>query len=472
MDNPNQENAPSTGGKAVAAVYKLHKTIESTNEKIARVQAEIRKTHLAENFAFVGTLVVYFVFIWSLYINDLWGFATWLDANRHEVFAIPVFAVLGISLPLAMAYIKSIAYNHLALYDLAKGAVYAIVFFLMFAGVTYEAISSSGQQQHIANTSAESSKTFQAVMGTGAATIDNSGMAAQLAKAEAKLSQCRARLAEGKEKHCDGSQATVDSLKASLQSASAATAQASVAAIQAKAKAASTMKEESFKPVYKFARDVFKVTISTGVVMVAVMVSIIFEISHGLLVLILMQKERYLEFLKNSLIERQADYMEGTGKVHASEDFTDSSILDMDKLRETGEVKNGVGFTATVRPVGFTADVLGTGRANYSTQHNRHTMAAFEQSQRNPFGFEPSASRSPQPTPKHVPPPMGAAYTGLSALALLDKKALAKSKARGEVAECPCCDTRYTKHHAGQIFCKVQCKHDYNTMLEEAQRYT
>ncbi len=464
MDNPNQENAPSTGGKAVAAVYKLHKTIESTNEKIARVQAEIRKTHLAENFAFVGTLVVYFVFIWSLYINDLWGFATWLEANRHEVFAIPVFAVLGISLPLAMAYIKSIAYNHLALYDLARGAVYAIVFFLMFAGVTYEAISSSGQQQHIANTSAESSKTFQAVMGTGAATIDNSGMAAQLAKAEAKLSQCRARLAEGKEKHCDGSQATVDSLKASLQSASAATAQASVAAIQAKAKAASTMKEESFKPVYKFARDVFKVTISTGVVMVAVMVSIIFEISHGLLVLILMQKERYLEFLKNSLIERQADYMEGTGKVHASEDFTDSSILDMDKLREAGEVR---------RPVGFTADFGKTATAHYSPlpnmQHNRHTMAAFEQSQKVPFGFAPSASRSQQSASKPILQPMGrAAYIGLSVAELMALKQTAKDKKFGEVAICPACGTHFQKTNCGQVFCIKEHKAIFDSMVRQA----
>ena len=464
MDNPNQDNAPSTGGKAVAAVYKLHKTIESTNEKIVRVQAEIRKTHLAERFAFIGTLTVYFVFIWSLYINDLWGFATWLEANRHEVFAIPVFAVLGISLPLAMAYIKSIAYNHLALYDLARGAVYAIVFFLMFAGVTYEAISSSGQQQHIANTSAESSKTFQAVMGTGAATIDNSGMAAQLAKAEAKLSQCRARLAEGKEKHCDGSQATVDSLKASLQSASAATAQASVAAIQAKAKAASSMKEESFKPVYKFARDVFKVTISTGVVMVAIMVSIIFEISHGLLVLILMQKERYLEFLKNSLIERQADYMEGTGKVHASEDFTDSSILDMDKLREAGEVR---------RPVGFTADFGRTATAHYSPmpnmQHNRHTMAAFEQSQKIPFGFAPSASRTPAITPKPIPQPMGrTAYVGLSVAELMALKQTAKDKKFGEVAICPACGTHFQKTNCGQVFCIKEHKAIFDSMVRQA----
>ena len=464
MDNPNQENSPSTGGKAVAAVYKLHKTIESTNEKIARVQAEIRKTHLAENFAFVGTLVVYFVFIWSLYINDLWGFATWLEANRHEVFAIPVFAVLGISLPLAMAYIKSIAYNHLALYDLARGAVYAIVFFLMFAGVTYEAISSSGQQQHIANTSAESSKTFQAVMGTGAATIDNSGMAAQLAKAEAKLSQCRARLAEGKEKHCGGSQATVDSLKASMQSASAASAQASVAAIQAKTKAASTMKEDNFKPVYKMARDVFGVSISTGVMLVATMVSIIFEISHALLVLVMRQKEKYLAYLENSLIDLQTHYVTGTGKVHALDDFTDTSILDMDKLREAGEVR---------RPVGFTADFGRTATAHYSPmpnmQHNRHTMAAFEQSQKVPFGFAPSASRTPAITPKPMPQPMGrAAYIGLSVAELMVLKQTAKDTKFGEIAICPACGTHFQKTNCGQVFCIKEHKAIFDSMVRQA----
>ena len=464
MDNANQENAPVAGGKAVAAVYKLHKTIESTNEKIARVEAEIRKTHLAERFAFIGTLTVYFVFIWSLYINDLWGFATWLEANRHEVFAIPVFAVLGISLPLAMAFIKSIAYHHLALYDLTKAATYAIVAFLMFAGVVYEMISSSGQQQHIANTSAESSKTFQAVMGTGAATIDNSGMAAQLAKAEAKLSQCRARLADGKEKHCDGSQATVDSLKASLQSASAATAQASVAAIQAKAKAASSMKEESFKPVYKFARDVFKVTISTGVVMVAIMVSIIFEISHGLLVLILMQKEKYLAFLKSELIERQADYMAGTGKVHASEDFTDSSILDMDNLRESGEVK---------RSIGFHADFGRTATAHHAPmpnlQHNRHTMAEFEQRQKIPFGFAPSASRSPAITPKPMPQPIGKAiYSGLPLAELLARKQAAKDKKFGEMAICPACGTHFQKTNCGQVFCVKEHKNLFDSLVRQA----
>lgn len=458
------ENNAMPPSSDVATAYKLHKHIESTHEKIQRVQAEIKKTHLAENFAFIGTLLVYFVFIWGLYVNELWGFYTWLVQNLTEVFALPIFAALGITLPLAMAYIKSIAYHHLALYDLKKGSIYAIVTFLMFAGMIYESISSSGQQQHIAHTSAESSKTFQAVMGTSVSVGANGELAAQLAKAEAKLSQCRARLAEGKEKHCNGTQAAVDSLKTSMQSANAAQVQASNAAIEAKTKAASEMKEDGFKPVYKFARDVFKVTISTGVVMVALLVSFIFEVSHGLLVLFLMQKERYLAFLKESLIDQQADYMTGTGKVHALDDFTDNSILSMDELRETGEVKtNGIGFKANIQPVSART-------TSYSTAHNRHTMAAFEQSQKVPFGFAPSASRSPQPapTPKPAPQPMGAAYTGLSALALLDKKQLAKSQPYGALVECPTCGARFHKTNVGQIFCCKEHKGLFNKLLQSA----
>ena len=85
--------------------------------------------------------------------------------------------------------------------------------------------------------------------------------------------------------------------------------------------------------------------------MVAVMVSIIFEISHGLLVLFMSQKDRYLKGLEAQLINMQAQYLDGTGKVHDSADFTDGSILDMNDLRETGEVKqNGIGFTANIMP--------------------------------------------------------------------------------------------------------------------------
>lgn len=446
----------------MAQAYKLHKNIGQIQDKVKRVQDEIKRTHLAAKLAFVGTLVVYFVFIWSLYIADLWGFATWLKANLSEVVALPVFAVLGVTLPLAMAFIKHVGYDHLAYYDTGKATKYLIVFFMMFSGVVYEAISSSSQQQHIAHTSAESSKTFGAIMNTGASVSDNSKLIADIAKAEARLAQCEARLREGKEKHCNGTQAAVNSLKTALTAANAASVQASTQAIEAKAKAANQMKEEGFKPVYKFARDAFKVSISTGVVIVAVVVSIIFEISHGLLVLFLMQKQRYLDYLDNTLIDFQARYMTGTGKVHASEDFTDSSVIDMDDLRESGEVRRrGMGFTADIHP----------SMAYGGIQHNRHAIREFEQTRAQGFGFIPPTA-SLKPTQRKTPyrQPNTQPYTGLSALALLDAKQLAKSKAFGEVAHCPACNIPFTKTNVGQIFCSKEHKQLFNQMLRQSQK--
>ena len=211
------------------------------------------------------------------------------------------------------------------------------------------------------------------------------------------------------------------------------------------------MKEENFKPVYKFARDVFNVTISTGVVMVAVMVSIIFEISHGLLVLFMSQKDRYLKGLEAQLIAMQSQYLDGTGKVHDSADFTDGSILDMNDLRETGEVRrNSIGFGADIQPI----TAYQAARPTY--------QQSYEPPRAQTFGIIPDLSRRiPNAT---------AGYSGLSALALLDKKALAKSRARNQTAECPACGKQYVKHNSGQIFCQPKCKQAFNDKLAIAKR--
>jgi hypothetical protein len=219
------------------------------------------------------------------------------------------------------------------------------------------------------------------------------------------------------------------------------------------------MKEDGFKPVYKFARDAFKVSISTGVVIVAVVVSIIFEISHGLLVVFLMQKQRYLDYLENTLIDFQARYMTGTGKVHASEDFTDSSVIDMDDLRDSGEVRR--------QGMGFTADIHAT--AYGGIQHNRQAIKDFEQARAQGFGFiPPTASLNPNQRQTPYMQPSTQPYTRLSALALLDAKQLAKSKAFGELAHCPACGIAFTKTNVGQIFCTKEHKHLFNKMLKEA----
>ena len=76
-------------------------------------RVEVKTVRFIEWAALVGTLVVYLAFIGGLYINDLWGFALWLKANLSEAFALPVFVVLGVILPLAVAYIKSVVYRYL-----------------------------------------------------------------------------------------------------------------------------------------------------------------------------------------------------------------------------------------------------------------------------------------------------------------------------------------------------------------------
>ncbi len=64
--------------------------------------------------------------------------------------------------------------------------------------------------------------------------------------------------------------------------------------------------------------------------------------------------------------------------------------------------------------------------------------------------------------------------TGYSQLEIIQelkaKKALAKGKERGETAVCPACEVEYIKQQSGQIFCQVQCKHDFNDKLETARR--
>jgi hypothetical protein len=133
----------------------------------------------------------------------------------------------------------------------------------------------------------------------------------------------------------------------------------------------------------------------------------------------------------------------------------------MDDLRESGEVRRrGMGFTADIHP----------SMAYGGIQHNRHTIRQFEQARAQGFGFIPptaTINKTQRQTP-YVQ--QGQAYTGLSALALLDAKQLAKSKAFGEVAHCPACNTPFTKTNVGQIFCSKEHKSLFNQMLRQSQK--
>ncbi len=355
----------------ISNAYKQHQQIKELHVEKAEVQKEIHLTNFAYKLAFIGTFIVYFIFVWMMYVSDLWGFTTWLVENLSEFAALIVYAVLAITLPLAMALIKEIGYKHFAKYPNPKTTIVLIVSILAFAGVVYESISSSSQQQHISRNAAENSKTFQALSNTQITVMGTSG--SEISAASQKLARCEEKLKVGKEKHCEGDKARLKALQQAQAANAENQATAAVSALEAKTKAMQDLKEDAYKPVFKAIRDSFGVSISTGVMLVTLFVSIIFEISHLLLILFLGQKLKRLEYIKQAIIQTEASYLQATGKTFKLEDFKDSSVLDMDVLRGENPdsyktTSPGFGFTPSRASLGNSgAFYAPNGKAEYKT---------------------------------------------------------------------------------------------------------
>ena len=346
----------------ISIAYEQHQKIQNIHAEIAEVQKEIGQVDFAYKVAFVGTFILYFCFVWAMYISDLWGFTTWLTENISEFAALLIYGVLAIALPLTMALIKELAYRHFSKYPNDKALMILVVFILAAAGVIYESIVSSSQQQHMAFGSAENSASFKVITETTTATTNPDSLAVLIAEAQKQLARCKEKLKAGTEPHCKGDaaklQGYLDAEKRAMDSAE----RAGVAAIQAKTDAIQDLKEENHKPVFKSIRDSFGVSINTGIMVVTIFVSTIFEISHLLLILLLAQKQRLLTGLKSSLINAESDYMRSTGKTFKAEDFADNSVLNMDDIREHSPAPMGFGQPATAQfkyqqvqrqPIGF-----------------------------------------------------------------------------------------------------------------------
>lgn len=328
----------------ISTAYKQQQQIINLHEQIAEVRKELKQVDLAYKLAFVGTFVLYFAFVWMMYVADLWGFTTWLTRNFSEIAALIVFGVLSVALPLTMALIKEIGYQHFSTYPNPLYLVVVIVGILAMAGVVYESIVSSSQQQHISHNNAENSKSFQAISQSGTATIETGSMASLIAAAQQQVARCEEKLKAGKEKHCEGDKAKLHGYLDAEQRAMDSAEKASIAAIEAKTSAIQELKEDAFKPVFKSIRDSFGVSINTGIMLVTMFISIIFEISHLLLILFGGQKRKRLEGLKQALIQTESSYLQSTGKKFNPDDFKDESVLDLDDLRQQEPQRQPVGF--------------------------------------------------------------------------------------------------------------------------------
>jgi hypothetical protein len=383
----------------ISNAYKQYQQIKELQDDKAEVLKEIKLTDFAYKLAFVGTFIVYFIFVWMMYVSDLWGFTTWLTENLSEVAALVVYAVLAFTLPLAMALIKEIGYKHFAKYPNPTHTIVLIVGILALAGVIYESISSSSQQQHISTKAAEGSKTFAAVSGSNVV-VGQSGISGQIATQSQKVAQCEARLAAGKERHCNGDKAKLSALKESQAAENTSVATANVAAIEAKSKAMANLKEDAYKPVFKSIRDTFGVSISTGVMIVTLFVSVIFEISHLLLILFLGQKLQRLNYLKQAIIQTESGYLALTGKTFNQADFKDDSVLNMadfrvEKPQDYKQTKQGFGFVPQTASMGGSGMFYGSSSAGMAVSNHPAPLFKYQNQAENSqvknqsFGFIP-----------------------------------------------------------------------------------
>ena len=330
----------------ISTAYKQHQLILNIQHQIDEVKREIKQVDFAYKVAFIGTFALYFCFIWGMYVADLWGFTTWLTRNISEFAALLIYGVLAIALPLTMALIKEIAYRHFSNYPNSKMMMVLIVGILALAGVIYESITSSSQQQHMSFNSAENSKTFDAISNS-VSTVETGSIASLIGGAEVKLAKCRKMVERGAWSDCAESEARLNAYLQSEQRGADSAERASVAALEAKTKAIADLKEENHKPVFKAIRDSFGVSINTGIMTVTIFVSAVFEVSHLLLIMLLAQKKQRLAGLEAALINNESDYMRSTGKTFKPEDFSDDSVLDMNEVREKSPSPIGFGVPAT-----------------------------------------------------------------------------------------------------------------------------
>jgi hypothetical protein len=354
--------------------YRLSQQIELSKAAIARMQAQIAYTRLALRFGFITTWLLYFIFVMGFYVADLWGLTTWLETNTSEYIAFMIFLAMAFLMATTLSMIKHVFYEHRAEFR------YGLAFVLLIAslGVFFELFTASSQQQNIAFHNAEKSETFKATANTSINLGTSSDQSSRLAYLEGELATAQSYL-QGCKKTCTYYNAKVANLNSQIQSlrtsqasSQAAAAQVASSTFKAKTEALQTIREDYYKPVFKFVRDNLTVTISTAVVLIATLIAAGFEFSHALLSRILGEKLAALAGLQNQLINQEANHL----------DVTHDEPLPNSNPPST---RNPIGFGI---PQVTTATLAQPVRFKYQTEPEIYQQPPTEASKKQPFiGF-------------------------------------------------------------------------------------
>lgn len=192
-------------------------------------------------------------------------------------------------------------------------------------------------------------------------------------------------------------EAKANTLQSSQTATNAAATMAGQNAMTAKAKAMQEIKEDAYKPVFKAIRDSLGVSISTGVMLVTLSISTIFEISHLLLILFRAQQRQRRDALRHSIIGLDARYMEQTGKAFDGSDFAEfaqGGIPRPEQRQDYKQPKPGFGFVPQRAQYGEAGVVSGqTGYADTTSAQALFKWQESPQEAKKPgFGFIPSGN--------------------------------------------------------------------------------
>jgi hypothetical protein len=242
------------------------------------------KNHRLMQWAKAATFGLYAVAIFMLYVSDLWGIASFVAKNSNDFIALIVFSTIAFTLSYFLASSKEATYEDIAIHrsegwKLTTPQMLAMVLFAS-SGVLFELFSTTGNQQHIANSAAESSSLMKSIQQTDVSILGSSALTESLQKANVRLAKCQKLLSQGKTKDCVESQANLDAVNQSIETSNSLATKASEQAFNNKVDSMLKVRDSFDKPMFQAMAKYTGTDNNTGMVLVIAVLITIFELQH------------------------------------------------------------------------------------------------------------------------------------------------------------------------------------------------
>lgn len=321
--------------------YALHSELVDLQKTVSEEKTALRANRYAQQFFTIGTWIIYLLFAASMYAAPLWVLQAFFGANAGNYLAVAVIGVFLLVFPTALALGKHAGYKALSKRGIDPRYMGAIIAFFIASGIYFEMTSATSQQQEKAHQAVENSNAGKAIMGTTVST-GTGDTAALIADAEFKLVACQRKVDEGKTKDCKNSQARLDALKSQANADRQAAIVANTQAITAKQEALEKERESHALPIAKSFSELLGSSVATGAVIAALIASLIFEISHSLTIFNEWRLRGKIDALDAEFKQMKVNYFHHTGKQFNAGDFKDTQVIDLDKMRESGQLQGAI----------------------------------------------------------------------------------------------------------------------------------